>query len=68
MSHQHCKGYMATFQLYITDRGRPLVPLHALFPARAGIWVDPLTFRKLAGQLPHKKEVPGGIQTYSGDR
>ena len=31
--------------------------------------VEPLTFRKLAGYLPHMKEssVPGGIQTHSSE-
>jgi hypothetical protein len=32
-----------------TGGGRPQVPLRALFRARAGTWVEPPTFRKLAG-------------------
>ena len=33
-SHQHCKRYMATSQL--CGEGKPLVPVLALFQARAG--------------------------------
>jgi hypothetical protein len=36
--------------------GRPQVPLRALFQARAGTWVEPPTFRKPAGWLPHMKD------------
>ena len=62
-SHKHCKEYTATFQL--TGGGRPQEPLHTLFQIRRGTWVEPPTFHKLAGKLPHKKEskVPGRIRT-----
>ena len=33
----------------LTGGGRPQMPLRTLFQARAGIWVEPPTFRKLAG-------------------
>ena len=41
----------------------------ALFQARAGTWVEPPTFRKLAEYLPHMKEfkVPGGIRKHSDE-
>ena len=32
-----------------TGGGRPRVPLRALFQSQVGTWVEPLTFRKLAG-------------------
>jgi hypothetical protein len=35
---------------------RPQVPLWALFQARAGTGVEPPTFRKPAGWLPHMKD------------
>jgi hypothetical protein len=50
--------------------GRPQVPPHpgALFQARAGIWVEPPTFRKQAGWLPHMKVFdPSEDRTYSGE-
>ena len=53
-----------------TGGGRPQVSHHALFLARAGTWVEPRTYRKLAGILPYmkKSKVPGGIRTHSGER
>jgi hypothetical protein len=36
--------------------GRPQVPLWALFQAQAGTWVEPPTFHKPAGWLPHMKD------------
>jgi hypothetical protein len=48
--------------------GRPQVPLRALFQARAGTWVEPPTFRKPAGWLPHMKDFdPSEDRTYSGE-
>jgi hypothetical protein len=44
------------------------VPLWALFQARAGTWVEPPTFRKPAGWLPHMKDLdPSEDRTYSGE-
>jgi hypothetical protein len=48
--------------------GRPQVPLRALFQARAGTWVEPPTFRKPAGWLPHMKDFNlSEGRTYSGE-
>jgi hypothetical protein len=48
--------------------GRPQVPLRALFQARAGTWVEPPTFRKPAGWLPHMKDFnPSEDRTHSGE-
>jgi hypothetical protein len=48
--------------------GRPKVPLRALFQARSGNWVEPPTFRKPAGWLPHMKDFdPSEDRTYSGE-
>jgi hypothetical protein len=41
--------FVEFFQLEETQ-----VPLRALFQARAGIWVEPPTFRKPAGWLPQQ--------------
>jgi hypothetical protein len=47
--------------------GRPQVSLRALFQARAGTWVEPPTFRKPAGWLPHMKDFdPSENLTYNG--
>jgi hypothetical protein len=45
------------------------MPFRALFQARTGTWVEPSTFRKLAGLLPHmnESEVIVGIRTHSGE-
>jgi hypothetical protein len=49
-------------------KGRPQVPLRALFQARAGTWVDPSTFSKQAGWLPHMKDFdPSEDRTFSGE-
>jgi hypothetical protein len=48
-SHRHRIGHMATFQLYWCGGGRPKVPFRALFQARKDTWIEPPTFRKLAG-------------------
>jgi hypothetical protein len=48
--------------------GRPQVPLRALFQARAATWVEPPTFRKPAGWLPHMKDFdPSEDRNYSGE-
>jgi hypothetical protein len=48
--------------------GRPQVPLRALFQTRAGTRVEPPTFRKPAGWLPHMKDFdPSEDRTYSGE-
>jgi hypothetical protein len=52
--HQHSKGEMGTPSL--TGEGRPQMPLHATFQAQAGTSIDPATFRKPAGMLPHMKD------------
>jgi hypothetical protein len=45
-----------------------LVPLQSLFQARAGTWVEPPTFRKPAGWLPHMKDFdPNEDRTFSGE-
>ena len=46
------------------------MPFHVLFQAQAGTQADSLTFRKLAGKLPHMKEskVPVEIRTNSGEK
>jgi hypothetical protein len=42
--------------------------LRALFQARADTWVEPPTFRKPAGWLPHMKDFDlSENQTYSGE-
>jgi hypothetical protein len=47
---------------------RPQVPLWTLFQVRAGTWVEPPTFRKPAGWLPHMKDFnPSEDRTYSGE-
>jgi hypothetical protein len=49
-------------------RGGPQVPLRELFQARTGTWVEPPTFRKPAGWLPHMKDFdPSEDRTYSGE-
>jgi hypothetical protein len=44
------------------------VPFRALFQARTGTQVEPPTFRKVAGKLPHinfkESKVPFGIRTH----
>ena len=59
--HHNCKGYMATFQLFWRKTlGAPSCII-------SGMKVVPLTFRKLAGQLPYKKQskILYEIQTHS---
>jgi hypothetical protein len=46
----------------------PQVPLRALFQAQAGTLVEPSTFRRPAGWLPHMKDFdPSEDRTYSGE-
>ena len=61
-SHQHCKGYMTTFKLYWWRKTILDAPPGALFRARSGTWVEPLTFRNsfTAWKIPF--EVPAGIK------
>jgi hypothetical protein len=54
------------FQLYWW-RKTPGAP-RALFQARAGTWVEPPTFHKPAGGLPHMKDFdPSEDRTHSGE-
>ena len=46
---------------FSTAGGKPQVPLCALFQARTGTWVEPLTFRNLPGQLPHVQDSLAGF-------
>ena len=46
---------MVTFQAFIGGR-RPQVPLHALFQAQQGTWLEPPTFRQLSGYFSLMKE------------
>ena len=65
-SHRQIIGHMVTSNFHCGDR--PHVALHTLFQTRAGTWVEPATFRKLAGYLPHMKEfAPFGIRTHSSE-
>ena len=49
MSHQQCNVIRRLSSF--TDGWRPQVPFRALFQAQAGTWVEPPTFRKLAGYM-----------------
>jgi hypothetical protein len=61
------RDFSSIFSSFIGG-GRPQVPLRALFQARAGTWVEPPTFRKPAGWLPHMKDFdPSEDRTYSGE-
>lgn len=51
--HRHILWSMASSSFH--GRGRPQVPLRAVFQARAGTWIEPQTFCKPAEWLSHMK-------------
>jgi hypothetical protein len=62
------RDFFVDFFSSFIGRGRPQVPLRALFQARSGTWVEPPTFRKPAGWLPNKKDFDlSEDRTYSGE-
>ena len=71
--HQHCKGYMGTFQpaLLVEEDLRTGAPSCVLFQAWAGTRVEPPTFRKLSwiASSHERNQSPWrGIQTHCGQR
>jgi hypothetical protein len=60
------RDFFVDFFSSFISGGRPQELLRALFQARA--WVEPPTFRKPAGWLPHMKDFdPSEDRTYSGE-
>jgi hypothetical protein len=55
-SHRHQMVYAIWRLSSLSGGGRHKMPFYAIFQALMGTWVEPTTFRKLAGKLPHMKE------------